>query len=126
MRTSTSGHDDGGGHLIEGNTFRNSDSFEVWSESSQPILIRNNKFINTYHAIAIVGTSVHLLDNEISAPEPDKIPFASRTSRSEWLNSLQRRIHRALTTSSRAIGSRRIRMAFTSRFSSRRRAAGIT
>jgi parallel beta-helix repeat protein len=64
-----------GGHLIEGNTFRNSDSFDVWSESSEPIVIRNNRFINTYHAISMVGTSVHFLDNEISAPEPDKIPF---------------------------------------------------
>jgi parallel beta-helix repeat protein len=63
-----------GGHLIEGNTFRNSDSFDVRSASSEPIVIRNNRFINTYHAVAIVGTSVHVLDNEISAPEPARVP----------------------------------------------------
>ncbi len=64
-----------GGHVIEGNTFRNSDSFEVTSESPVPIVIRNNRFINTYHAVSIAGRNVHVLNNDISAPEPERVPY---------------------------------------------------
>jgi pimeloyl-ACP methyl ester carboxylesterase/ketosteroid isomerase-like protein len=64
-----------GGHLIEGNTFRDSDSFNVVSDASEPIVIRDNTFINTYHAVAIQGRNVHFLDNVISAPEPGRIPY---------------------------------------------------
>jgi hypothetical protein len=64
-----------GGHLIEGNTFRDSDSFNVVSDASEPIVIRDNTFINTYHAVAIQGRNVHFLENTISASEPGRIPY---------------------------------------------------
>lgn len=64
-----------GGHLIENNTFRDSDSFDVISDASEPIVIRNNTFINTYHAVAILGRNVHFLNNRISAPAPQRIPY---------------------------------------------------
>jgi hypothetical protein len=64
-----------GGHLIEGNTFRNSDSFNVISDAAEPIVIRNNTFFNTYHAVAIQGRNVHFVDNIISAPDPRRIPY---------------------------------------------------
>jgi uncharacterized protein len=64
-----------GGHIIEGNTFRDSDSFNVVSDASEPIVIRGNSFVNTYHAVAIQGRNVHFLDNVISAPDPQRIPY---------------------------------------------------
>jgi pimeloyl-ACP methyl ester carboxylesterase len=64
-----------GGHLIEGNTFRDSDSFDVISDAPEPIVIRNNTFINTYHAVAIQGRNVHFIDNRITAPAHDRIPY---------------------------------------------------
>jgi proline iminopeptidase len=64
-----------GGHLIEGNTFRDSDSFDVISDTPEPIVIRNNTFINTYHAVAIQGRNVHFVDNRITAPAHDRIPY---------------------------------------------------
>jgi parallel beta-helix repeat protein len=64
-----------GGHLIEGNTFRESSNGirgdGRWSES---ILIRGNRFINTYHAVSLAGSHVHLLDNDISVPQPERVP----------------------------------------------------
>ena len=66
-----------GGHLIEGNTFRESSNGirgdGRWSESIQ---IRGNRFINTYHAVSLVGSHVHLLDNDISVPQPERVPSA--------------------------------------------------
>jgi CubicO group peptidase (beta-lactamase class C family) len=64
-----------GGHLIEGNTFRDSDSFDVISDAPEPIVIRNNTFINTYHAVAIQGRNVHFVDNRVTAPVHDRIPY---------------------------------------------------
>jgi proline-specific peptidase len=64
-----------GGHLIEGNTFRDSDSFDVISDAAEPIVIRHNAFINTYHAVAIQGRNVHFVDNRITAPAHDRIPY---------------------------------------------------
>jgi hypothetical protein len=63
-----------GGHLIEGNSFRNSVNFAVRGHSSNPIVIRKNKFVNTYHAVTINGRTVHFLDNDISAPDPERLP----------------------------------------------------
>jgi len=64
-----------GGHLIEDNTFRNaSTSIRVWGQSAEPIVVRRNRFVNTWHAIVIAGGEVHFLANDISAPEPDAVP----------------------------------------------------
>jgi parallel beta-helix repeat protein len=64
-----------GGHLIEGNTFRDS-SNGIRGEGrwSEPIVIRGNRFINTYHAVSLAGSHVHLLDNDISVPQPARVP----------------------------------------------------
>lgn len=65
-----------GGHLVEGNTFRNSSSgVRVMGDWSEPAVIRNNRFINNWHSVAIDGRTAHVLDNDISAPEPEQVPF---------------------------------------------------
>jgi len=68
-----------GGHLIEGNTFRNSGySIRVAGDFAEPVVIRQNRFVNTFHAIGIVGSMVHFLANDISAPEPGAVrPYPS-------------------------------------------------
>jgi parallel beta-helix repeat protein len=65
-----------GGHLIEGNTFRsNSNAVRVNGYWSEPTVIQNNRFLNNWHSAAIYGNTVHLLDNDISAPEPEEVQW---------------------------------------------------
>jgi proline iminopeptidase len=64
-----------GGHLIEGNTFSNSSSaLRVHGFWSEPTVVRNNRFLDNWHSVAIYGNTVHLLDNDISAPRPEEVP----------------------------------------------------
>jgi proline iminopeptidase len=63
-----------GGHLIEGNTFRSSsNAVRVHGFWSEPTIIRNNVLLNNWHSVQIYGGTVHLLDNDISVPEPEKV-----------------------------------------------------
>jgi parallel beta-helix repeat protein len=72
-------HDQPGGHLIEGNTFRNSSNgMRVVGRSAEPIVIRDNRFINTFHALVINGGTAHFLDNDISTPDPAAVPIQGR------------------------------------------------
>lgn len=64
-----------GGHVIEGNTFRNSTTVEVHVDADAAVLIRGNTFRNTYHAVAILGRNVHVLSNDVAAPDPRQVPF---------------------------------------------------
>jgi len=64
-----------GGHLIEGNTFRNSTTVELHVNADSVVTVRGNTFRNTYHALAISGRNVHVLQNDIAAPEPAKVPY---------------------------------------------------
>jgi len=64
-----------GGHVIEDNTFRNSVSVEMAINADAPVVIRRNRFRNTYHAIAMLGRNMHFLDNDVSALEPERVPF---------------------------------------------------
>jgi hypothetical protein len=64
-----------GGHRIEGNIFRDNVTLEVFADADSAIVIAGNTFRNTYHALAVIGRNVHVLDNDISAPEPDRVPF---------------------------------------------------
>lgn len=66
-----------GGYLIQGNTFRNSaNGVRTIGEWSEPAVIRENQFINTFHAAVIHGSTVHFLDNNIMVPEPEQVPSA--------------------------------------------------
>jgi hypothetical protein len=63
-----------GGHLIEGNTFRSSsNAVRVHGFWTEPTVIRNNRFLNNWHSVAIYGNTVHLLDNDIAVPEPEEV-----------------------------------------------------
>jgi len=65
-----------GGHLVEGNTFRSAASgVRVNGDWMEPAIVRNNRFVNNWHAVSINGHTVHLLDNHISVPEPHLTPF---------------------------------------------------
>ncbi len=64
-----------GGHIIEGNTLRNCITVEIWSDADAPVVVRGNRFQNTYHAAAMLGRNVHFIDNDVSAPEPEHVPF---------------------------------------------------
>jgi CubicO group peptidase (beta-lactamase class C family)/pimeloyl-ACP methyl ester carboxylesterase len=64
-----------GGHLIEGNTFRASiNGFRVTGDLPEPVVIRDNDFINVWHAGVVNGRTAHILDNRVSAPDPRQVP----------------------------------------------------
>jgi hypothetical protein len=64
-----------GGYLVEGNTFRASQNgIRVFGQWSEPAVIRDNDFVNTYHAVMVNGMTAHVLSNRISVPEPDAVP----------------------------------------------------
>ena len=64
-----------GGYLIENNTFRRSRTgVRVQNGSSEPTVIRDNTFRNVGHAVTINGGTNHVLDNDVSAPEPSGVP----------------------------------------------------
>lgn len=70
----------GGGYLIEGSTFRNSRTgVRVMAGSPEPTVIRDNAFVNVFHAVGINGGTVHVLDNRVSAPEPQRVPVHGHT-----------------------------------------------
>ena len=64
-----------GGYRIENNTFENLDvAILMFLSSTVPTVVRDNKFSNTFHAISGAGSHVQVLDNEILASEPERIP----------------------------------------------------
>jgi uncharacterized protein (TIGR02246 family) len=65
-----------GGHLVEGNTFRRAASgIRLNGDWTDPAVVRHNRFIDNWHGISINGHTVHLLDNEFSVAEPQRVPF---------------------------------------------------
>jgi parallel beta-helix repeat protein len=65
-----------GGHLVEGNTFRSTaNGVRLNGDWAEPAIVRNNRFVNNWHAVSINGHTVHLLNNHISVPEPHLTPF---------------------------------------------------
>jgi hypothetical protein len=64
-----------GGYRIEDNTFRNTgNGIRPGLLTSEPTVIRRNRFVNTFHAISARGGHLHILDNDISVPEPSQVP----------------------------------------------------
>jgi hypothetical protein len=68
-------HWSAGGYHIENNTFR-----EIYNGvrplqwATDPTVIRRNRFVNTFHAVSAGGSHFHVLDNDISVPEPARVP----------------------------------------------------
>jgi proline iminopeptidase len=64
-----------GGHVVEGNTFRNAASgIRVNGGWTEPSIVRGNRFIDNWHAVSINGHTVHVLDNHFSVPQPEGVP----------------------------------------------------
>ncbi|WP_162339633.1 NosD domain-containing protein [Cyclobacterium salsum] len=67
-----------GGHLIENNTFKYSpNGLRVIGELEEDVVVRDNSFVDVYHAIGINGGAVHFLDNEIYVREPERVPIST-------------------------------------------------
>ncbi|HSM06534.1 MAG TPA: right-handed parallel beta-helix repeat-containing protein [Longimicrobiales bacterium] len=70
-----------GGYLVERNVFRESaNGVRGRLLSDDRSIIRTNTFINTYHAVSMGGRNVHVVDNEITAPEPARVPESGLVS----------------------------------------------
>ncbi|MBW3563600.1 MAG: right-handed parallel beta-helix repeat-containing protein [Acidobacteria bacterium] len=65
-----------GGDRIMNNTFRTGKGIVLHGDWPEPSVIRNNRFINNYHAVNIFGATAHVLDNHFSVPEPERVPIA--------------------------------------------------
>jgi parallel beta-helix repeat protein len=64
-----------GGYIIEDNVFRNSANGVRPTQYSEEVsFIRNNIFVNTFHAVSGSGIHTHVIDNDISAPDPTSAP----------------------------------------------------
>jgi hypothetical protein len=64
-----------GGYRVEGNTFRNSMNgirAGLWSPDST--VIRRNTFVDTYHAVMVGGSHIHVLANTVLAPAQSHVP----------------------------------------------------
>ena len=65
-----------GGHLVEGNTFRRSATgIRMNGDWTEPAIVRDNRFMDNWHSVSINGNTVHLVDNDFSVPEPERVPF---------------------------------------------------
>jgi parallel beta-helix repeat protein len=65
-----------GGYLVEDNEFRITYwGVNVIGDWRQPAVISNNRFVNVAAGVASLGSTVHVLDNHISAPEPHLVPI---------------------------------------------------
>jgi hypothetical protein len=66
-----------GGYLVEGNTFLNSElGLGAHGNWAQPAVIRNNRFINVTVPMQVGGRTFEVVDNQISVPQPELVPFA--------------------------------------------------
>jgi proline iminopeptidase len=64
-----------GGYRIENNTFRNSgNAIRALLSSAEPTVIRGNRFINVFHALSAGASHLHMVGNDISVPEPQRVP----------------------------------------------------
>jgi parallel beta-helix repeat protein len=64
-----------GGYVIENNTFRSSIwGVRLFGQWEEPAVVRNNTFVNVGLAVQMWGRTVHVTDNEMSAPDWTQIP----------------------------------------------------
>lgn len=62
-----------GGHVIEDNVFQDVSTFSINLDADSVVQIRNNEFRNTWHAVAVGGSNIEIVDNDISVPEPERV-----------------------------------------------------
>jgi parallel beta-helix repeat protein len=77
-----------GGHLVDGNTFRNS-QVGIYSAGrwQQPVTIRENSLINLQWGFVFRDGPNHFLDNQVSVPQPELIPFDGVPFIGLWMQS---------------------------------------
>lgn len=67
-----------GGQHIEGNTFRRSpNGLRVLGTGDDVSVVRDNDFIDVFHAIGIYGAPLHFVDNRILVEKPERVPFTT-------------------------------------------------
>ncbi|MBW3566215.1 MAG: right-handed parallel beta-helix repeat-containing protein [Acidobacteria bacterium] len=64
-----------GGHVVEDNSFHDGFSFQIVLDADSTVRVRRNVFRNVWHAVAIGGRNIHVTENDISVPEPERVPF---------------------------------------------------
>lgn len=65
-----------GGQRVEDNTFRESSSVEVWSDTRVPIVIRDNRFVHLHHPLQLLGRGIEVRDNRIESTDDARVPYA--------------------------------------------------
>lgn len=64
-----------GGQRIEGNTFRATpNGLRVLGTGEERSIVRDNDFIDVFHAIGIYGAPLHFLDNRVTVEDPSRVP----------------------------------------------------
>jgi hypothetical protein len=68
---------DSGGQHIEGNTFRATpNGLRVLGVGNELSVVRDNDFIDVFHAIGIYGAPLHFVDNRVIVSDPGRVPFS--------------------------------------------------
>lgn len=63
------------GQRIEGNTFRATpNGMRVLGTGDEVSVVRDNDFIDTFHAIGIYGPPLHFVGNRVTVSDPAKVP----------------------------------------------------
>lgn len=66
-----------GGQRIEDNIFRATpNGMRVLGTGKELSVVRNNDFIDVFHAIGIYGAPLHFLENRITVANPEGVPFS--------------------------------------------------
>jgi parallel beta-helix repeat protein len=66
-----------GGQRIEGNVFRATfNGLYMLGAGDEVSVVRDNDFIDVFHAIGIYGPPLHFLDNRVTVAEPEGVPFS--------------------------------------------------
>lgn len=98
-----------GGHLVEGNTFRASvNGFRVIGDSPEPVMIRDNDFVNVWHAGGVNGRTAHILDNRISVPDAAQVPPNGFPGLALFITAYDTRLQRAFTCAGNVIAGNRV------------------
>lgn len=64
-----------GGQRIEGNTFRATpNGMRVMGMGDEVSVVRDNDFIDVFHAIGIYGPPLHFVGNRVTVEEPGRVP----------------------------------------------------
>lgn len=98
-----------GGYEIVGNTFRNTaNGIRSIGEWLVPAVIRDNRFVNTFHAAVIHGSTVHFLDNDISVPNPEQVPSSGHPGGALTLSATDTNVERSLRCVGNVIAGNRV------------------